>query len=227
MSEVPILWSTEMVQAILNTTMGLEPRPVDATYPCKAETRRVITSGREPVPSHLKVYEDQTPDGRLNYFADWPHTHGRRRFLDPPGRAGDLLWGREKFALEAALDAVRPASVGLAGLLLPEGGLRIWRAADGVLRWPEGQRGRWRPGMFMPRLFCRLIHRVLTVRAEHLLDISDEAVGREGFHADLGVPGFLAGWDRINQHRGVAFRAASNPWVWVLTLERLPLTEGA
>ena len=39
----PIIFSTPMVQALLNTKPGVwPPEPIDASKPCKSQTRRVI-----------------------------------------------------------------------------------------------------------------------------------------------------------------------------------------
>ena len=99
--------------------------------------------------------------------------------------------------------------------------------------------GCWRPSIFMPKHAARLFLPVVSVRAEFLLDITEEEALAEGvsrtvvppvtapgtewgtavFHVgewparrayDSARAAFLAGWDRINPK----YPAAENPVVW-------------
>jgi hypothetical protein len=117
----------------------------------------------------------------------------------------------------------------------------------GEVHWVKGEAPtRWRPPRFMPREVARDFGIIKDVRPERVQDISEAEAIREGFrpmggtvHAqgagshDRSTPyyasareGFLAYFDSLNMKRDPAFAVAANPWVWVYTLEHIPMPEG-
>lgn len=209
MSEKPILFSGEMVKAILDGR--------------KWKTRRVITT--------LPIEPDTAsinPDGVGNWVVWAPHpvTDEQSRqwypnsagFPCPYGKAGDTLWVRETWRRSP--------------VTLPDG---VQYRADNLLRWFDGseptaialpqRNGKWRPSIFMPRWASRITLRITDVKVERLQDISEGDAIAEGVGAwhdtkDGMVyrPEFQALWDTINAKRGFGWDA--NPWVWVLSFER-------
>lgn len=85
---------------------------------------------------------------------------------------------------------------------------------------------KWRPSIFMPHEAARIFLRVTDVRAERLLDISEDDAIAEGCRGTTldGVPfisargSFHALWDNLNAKRGYGWD--TNPWVWVISFER-------
>jgi hypothetical protein len=98
---------------------------------------------------------------------------------------------------------------------------------------------KWCPSIFMPRALSRITLDVLSVRAERLLDITEEDAKAEGarpffetfacFERDQRITtgerasdaehraGFAVLWDEINGDRALWI---SNPWVWVVGFRR-------
>lgn len=142
-----------------------------------------------------------------------------RRLAAPRWEAGDLICVREAFKLMAGLDGQRPS------IMLPQTPLHYM--ADGPA--PEGF-GKGRPSIHMPRMASRITLRVVEVRQEPLLDISDADAIAEGLqegHPGYYVPGveglyepdpvatYLALWNHINGEGA----SAANPLVYATTFE--------
>jgi len=86
MKEIPILFSGEMVRAILE---GL-----------KTQTRRLITmrDGSLCEDSDIPVYAEAEGEQRANYVMDFSKTFPQWQRLDcPKGQPGDVLWVRSIF----------------------------------------------------------------------------------------------------------------------------------
>lgn len=139
------------------------------------------------------------------------------RLRSPHGGPGDLLWVKEVWA-----------STGV------EGDRCAYRADDG-----NASSLVWRSSLFMPRWASRLTLVIAEVRAERLQDITEADAEAEGLKSDvtvgerfLGRPAperrpkawrsarekYARAWDEINGDRAPW---ASNPWVWVVTFERV------
>lgn len=208
MKERPILFNTDMVQAILAGR--------------KTQTRRVINP--QPHPEFLKR-------GVHSVVPQWPMQDGIRWFMkdgcselvkSAVGKPGDRLWVRETFQ----------------GPLIDQGGdypngyekpeFCVY-AADGVPR-PEFTTVddetvcRWRPSIHMPRWACRIILEITSVRVERLQDISEADAVAEGFDIPE-APG--QGW-KFNAKHNFKFQWdliyknwKENPWVWVLEFKVL------
>lgn len=200
MAEKPILFSGEMVRAILNGR--------------KTQTRRVIASLPQDIDVISRGFEPGcwffgTSDGNGESSYD-----ARGSIVCPYGRPGDLLWVRETWA-----DNIRGCPNGLtyrADHLNPKG--------DGpaVIKW--------KPSIFMPRWASRITLRVCDVRVERLQDISDTSILAEGvpqngrMYDPSGITyseslrnDFCNLWDSINAKRDYGW--AVNPWVWVVEFE--------
>jgi len=169
----PILFSTPMVQAILDGR--------------KTMRRRVI----RPQPQH--AYDD--------YMGGWDClTEGHCHLCEPkpPYKPGDILWVRETWYQHYD-------------------GSYAYRASA-----PENTG--WKPSIHMPREAARIFLRVKTVRVERLQDITEEDAKAEGVICGQGQKrwtarsAFMDLWDRIN---GKKNPWESNPWVWVISFERI------
>ena len=223
MKEHPILFSGEMVRAIL------EGR--------KTQTRRPMA----PQPPEGHWWAETEAEQRLaaEYY---PSTHGRGC---PYGIPGDHLWVRETFILEETdevptdgrpyREMEEPGEFGQ--LLVPH-----YRATESEphivpldLSDSYDDRTRWHPSIHMPKWASRITLEVTGVRVERVQDINDADAVAEGVLRDaLGwwgvgemflsgehanpVDAFSALWDSVYTKRGYGWDA--NPWVWVVEFKK-------
>jgi len=208
MPEHPILFSGPMVQAIREGQ--------------KSVTRRVIKpqppDGLTPAPCHYSStgWALQHASGRCECGAE---------VRCPYGVPGDHLWVREATRID---DRATPAGYQTASYV-----------ADGQPVLVDGKPCRWfgkrdyRPPMFMPRVWSRILLTNKSVRVERVQDITEEGAKAEGCwdmqDAD-GSSGWGAGtpapqqytyrntfrhlWDSINSKRGFSWEF--NPLVFVV-----------
>jgi hypothetical protein len=199
----------------------------------KTMTRRVVK------PQPPKSVEKPQFDNRQE-FNSWCF-FGRRfgiqgRYSDyhakcPYGKFGDKLWVREKWATVYALDTTR-ASALRAGFPceFSAGGTDV-HGFDHL-----GDRGRWRPSIFMPRSASRITLEITAVRVERLQQITESDAKAEGVMLLTGSKSRPLGskeksqpvthhqtfhglWDSLNEKRGYGWDG--NPWVWVISFRRV------
>lgn len=201
----------------------------------KTQTRRIINPqpvGKEPQPTPLGWtwwhVEGQYPDDK-NCWED----------RCPPYLPGDVLYVREAWAAHFMYNDVPPREIPA------DGKSCLWYRSD--YRGPsatnncvESQRGRWRPGIHMPKAFARLHLPVVSVWPQRIHDITMEDCLAEGVQGvrchhtgpSEGMPGYCgdclnSGWQEPPQ---VSFMGlwddtngpgawARNDWVWVITFE--------
>lgn len=215
MKERPILFSREMVAAILAGK--------------KTQTRRLVLpplrhpgwTGFSYYPASGLAIENgpDYPDGKLD----------ERRC--PYGVAGDRLWVRERFAAYAGME---PSSIEAATRVLFADGAQKYR--EGAYYGPaphyeeEAFDGiAWRPSIHLPRWASRALLEVEEIRVEPLSKISWIDAVAEGIKdprragarvdAETGcVAAFAKAWDGINGKRAPW---SSNPWVWVVRFRRI------
>jgi hypothetical protein len=218
MSERPILFSGEMVRAILRGQ--------------KTQTRRVVSPGTASWGSGpgwegpwdwSRAWSDDTAMPAFQYLHvpyagndkwGWEGTVHR---LYPRTEAGHSLWVRESWHDRTD----RPASMHDPSL--------VCYAADGEPAEPS--RYRKRPSIHMPRWASRLTLRVTEVRVERVREISEADAQAEGAEPTCGHPergaflgigpcyreGFAQLWEDLNGPRG--FGWDGNPWVFVVGFE--------
>lgn len=151
----PILFNTEMVQAILNgkktqTRRVLSPQPYDVecygmseTYPSEliriAEKKDCYTILRHPKKGRYDgIHKGDAPK-------HWPAKY----------QIGDVLWVRETFI--------------------------HWNGNYQYKTLPKGEElGKWKPSIHMPKEAARIFLRITNVRVERLKDISEEDAMAEG-----------------------------------------------
>lgn len=214
MKERPIIFSGEMVRAILDgrkaqTRRALKnPQPVDIiTKPINGEPKWCALT--EVNPNHGKIIACRH------------------------GQPGDRLWVRETLC--------QHNNFGLPLALIPQEnpiGQWVWSYAADQCE-PESVTRR-RPAIHMPRWASRLTLEIVKVRVERVQEISEEDALAEGIHEfslpngnvygydPHGTPGkmvmdspalaYAAIWDSINAKRG--FGWDSNPWVWVIEFRK-------
>ena len=202
MSDRPILFSTLMVRAILEgrktqTRRGVNTKGLDSLGPCGNSIAGDI---------HLA--------GR-----DWSGNSVLLRC--PYGQPGDLLWVKETWQAwrycsmeydEWCLCDCPPSEI-----LERFGTPKLEYAAT------TESFGPWRPSIHMPRWASRITLKIVSVRIERLLNISNEDCWDEGM-CDATNPEVKANrkwfselWESIN---GPGSWNA-NPWVWVIQFKKV------
>lgn len=213
----PILFNTEMVQAILDgrkscTRRVIKPQPQSGlcytyggghkdcigkwTYPNRGAHK--LWGEEYKLPENIK---DEELSKRWN----------------PPYKTGDIPYVRETWCA---------LPVNEAGHM--RGHCVYYYRADGDLR-PEGWRGKWHPSIHMPKEAARIWLKVTNVRVERLRDITLEQIGREG--VEVEYPHVLNGEEKryafstlwnstIKKSDLDSYGWNANPWVWVIEFER-------
>jgi len=230
----PIISSTLMLKALLNTKPGVWPaEPIDASKPCKSQTRRVIkpqpkTQGLDYRYDGLFDGDDGNGEHYIERIDNGKPTEkylgiGKSRY-----NVGDILYVRETWQENT---------------MHSEGDRReipyLYKAdPDGVLLRS------WKPSIHMPREAARLFLEVKSVRAERVQDITAADAKAEGSFLDrceclprkndktpleklftqtqcMRIHGyeFKTLWNNINAKRGYSWE--SNPWVWVYEFARV------
>ena len=230
MKERPILFSAQMIRAILDGR--------------KTMTRRIV----KPQPGERWC---EVGDVYLTKDSLWPLINTAApggyqvsRLRCPYGQVGDRLWTRETWWQRGEwLDKTGSYPDG------PSDDPRDYKWSGWAPNGPEFvkncvsyetpdadelQHGKWRklPSIYMPRWASRINLEIASVRAERLQDISEDNARAEGVERDsepcdhvrqgcddigcLG-PGYRSGfgilWDQINGKRAPW---SSNPLVWVI-----------
>lgn len=214
MNTKPILYSTEMVQSILDNR--------------KTQTRR--TKGLEKFNQNPDWFRydhlDQTEDPGTEYqhFFESLDVNGnpleKYSMAKAPYKIGEILWVRESFNTS---------------ILNSKQGY-IYRADFD----DTGKLVVWKPSIHMPKAAARIFLKVKNIRAERLFNISESdaiaegvdkkgemyydyfgevpKVGRDFFYTnETAKISFMGLWCKIN---GVdSWR--NNPWVWVIEFERV------
>jgi len=201
MTEHPILFSGEMVRAILDG--------------CKTQTRRIVKP--QPVAPLRFSIDRPAVGGSVAYFAyvDAGGVHHNELSAECRyGQSGDHLWVRETWA---ELDINYHPK--------PGGGRVVYRA-DHITGNDGPDKITWRPSIFMPRWASRIMLEVVAVRVERVQAISEADAEAEGTHWNPYPPDNHYGvveeykklWDKINGKRAPW---ADNPWVWVVEFTRV------
>ena len=188
MKERPILFSTEMVKAILDLEKTQTRRPI----------KPQLLSGRS-----IKKYGD---GNEWVVYADYDPIVSLYRFKCPYGQVGDRLWVRETWCCDCHdpetmshndIDVCFKASV------------ETQPASDFCTKW--------HPSIHMPRWASRINLEITNIRAERVQDISWEDIKQEGidsnhdnYHNDICY--FTSLWNSVYASRGYSFE--SNPWVF-------------
>ena len=200
----PILFNTEMVQAILENR--------------KTITRRLIKP--QPDSKHQSPLGyvvggcKQDHEGYFGWGID--EYGGHIQYAKPPYNYGDTLYVRETWC-----NVMKPE-------LEPE---YAYFADAKYSEDYDPSEWKWSPSIHMPKEAARLFLRVTSIRVERLWDITEEQALKEGFYkgmkfskfgstAHTARQAFMWWWQR--QYDNGLYSWASNPWVWVTEFEPIP-----
>ncbi|WP_336936528.1 hypothetical protein [Acinetobacter beijerinckii] len=192
MKERPILFSTPMVQALIEAR--------------KTQTRRVVKS-------ELIIDQAEFESGnRPHVIRSEPSLQYWVENGCPFGNVGDRLWVRETWQIigdPASLPCQRHNLIYKADY--PN---CVDKRYDTI---PDITELKFKPSIHMPRWASRILLEITNIRIEHLNDISEEDAAAEGMIADddfCAEEYFSMLWNEINGWGEKGWNA--NPWVWVI-----------
>jgi hypothetical protein len=234
----PVKLQDYMVRAFINVKAGDWPhRPLDPGLPSKWQHRvPVVWPERKLVPFLDRAWSD--PGGTALFGPgeylkvpcihpdDPPGKDSERviRLRCPLGQAGDRLWANEFVRYNKEHDNFYYRADG---------------AGAGDLLYPKLKMLYSQPLFHAPRSAARISLEIMRVRLQRTLKMTEEDARAEGVIATpvsaadpewrrTRVPGaesclktYRLHWDWLHQKRGPAW--ASNCWMWVLELRRLPI----
>ena len=223
MAEKPILFNTQMVQAI---QAGL-----------KTQTRRIIKG----LPLYEPFFEEDEGRG-------WLEDKGNGSFYALEAfskvQPGDVLWVRETWNYGyiessdregAKEDWFEPCDRKTAEGLLKALSRYMYKADRDDDELMEELQGFWRPSIHMPREAARIFLRVTGLRAERLQSITIEEIKAEGLtsaavHAgdkEIAFAEFKLLWNStIKTDDLPRYGWDANPWVWVYEFEKMEAQHG-
>lgn len=206
MKEHPILFSGEMVRAILDGRKTMTRRPIKGIDLWDDAVVQYSLGGHHG--SGMYVSE-----------ADYPE-EGSAHYSCPYGEIGDRLWVRETWAWSGDRNIPEPERI--------DRGEVWYREDDKFGEWPPIVR--WRPSIHMPRWASRITLEITDVKVERIKEITDQDAANEGFETAAGIqamkrgmrviysakPDFILGWKKIY---GGSWD--NNDWVWVISFRRV------
>ncbi|EKN6245989.1 hypothetical protein DVQ40_19695 [Yersinia enterocolitica] len=204
MNEKPILFNSEMVNAILSGR--------------KTQTRRIM--GNQPAGQDLEAVHVRHND---DFNFQWYGNLGESSYFPCPlGKPGDQLWVRECFR-------VHSRATDVATLVYRASERNSWTEQTRQVPVSDCNRPvspeKWTPSIHMPRWASRINLLITGVRVERLNTISTGDAMAEGYPAEREATGgpldawlwFRELWDGIYPDN--TFEV--NPWCWVIEFERM------
>lgn len=197
----PILFSTPMVQAILEGKKTMTRRTVkDVKYTINQSGtfNWELRKGGSFVAGGPNANKEDLNDSFFGLVGYCPF-----------GKVGDVLWVRETTCQESVTD---------------EAPFKIIYKADVGENYPMGS-SKWKPSIFMPKEACRIFLEIADIKIERLHDISEEDAKAEGVSiaecCHAYYHGFSILWQKINGVRSWE----ANPFVWVISFKQIDKPE--
>lgn len=195
----PILFNTEMVQAIM-----------DGRKSC---TRRLV----KPQPDEKHTFQlgfvtDSTEKKEVGCFGfDINEYGGSIQYAKPPYQSEDILYVRETWHRYT-----KQVGKGEGCHLEERYGYKASIANSEDAEEP------WKPSIHMPKEAARIWLKVTDVRVERLQDVTDDDAEAEGcFDYTSTALGFPDVWESTIKKSDLdQYGWDANPWVWVIEFER-------
>lgn len=221
----PILFNTQMVQAILTGEKTVTRRVVKLKYSNTHHTIKTDKYGSRLIEIQNDVEGEthgRNPDGTT-----W---HRIRPYIEPqpPFRKNDILYVRETWnfcnmdAEENEITFIYRAGE------REDATARTVKVSDEMLEKYEYSMTEsnpdWRPSIHMPKEAARIWLRVTDVKVERLNDMTIEDCEKEGIlcgnNGDIFA--YIKGWDSaLKKSDREKYGWAANPLVWVIEFERI------
>lgn len=221
----PILFNTDMVQAILAGRKTVTRRLVKPTYRADESGFKVMTNLG-------------TGERRAEKIDDEERTFDPSRYVIPAYQPGDILYVRETWAFQCCIDCLEiyeddSCIIGKTSIIHEDKdstseGCYIYRAG-----YPQPDRIIWRPSIHMPKAAARIWLRVTNVKIQRLQEMRLDDFINEGViirpeildnpnNADgYGGYKFMCIWNSTIQPRDKdKYGWKANPWVWVYNFKR-------
>lgn len=219
----PILFNTEMVQAILEGR-----KTVTRRNPFKFEMK----DGYNPDWSGYSLgeyYTGHIDSGVCLYSRGAHDVWGvRSNVVKPKYKVGEILYVRETFCENRGKYYYLADSKcgGKRGEL--DCPTNIERHVTCELCEDYDAWIKWRPSLHMPKTAARIFLKVTDVRVEKLQNITDKEAEKEGVIVETNNSGvmhkikFIDLWNStINPKDSEKYEWLNNPWVWVIEFERV------
>ena len=169
---------------------------------------RAILDGRKTATRRV-IKPQPEPFGKALAFKSGIYATPKALVREAPYIPGDVLYVRETFAKNC----------------WGTGWPWLYKASPEYNEYePDG----WHPSIHMPKEAARIFLRVTDVRAERLQDMFASDVSNEGIYftchktADEMIKAFSQLWDTtVKKADRDKYGWAANPWVWVITFERI------
>ena len=232
----PVLFNTEMVQAILEGRKTVTRRCVKYKYSNTEMKMHTDKYGTRLIEIQKNV-EGEThgryPDGRT-WQKLLPYIE-----KNPPFKKGDYLYVRETWQYLYELDGNEQ---------IIEGTDRYYYKATDTIPYDTyvdsmgitHETVPWKPSIHMPKEAARLFLKVTDVRVERLQDMEEEDAIKEGIHPKMCpncsgldcdlcseseytvMDEFMYLWNSTIKKAGLdKYGWDANPWVWVIEFERV------
>lgn len=234
----PILFNTEMVQAIIEGRKTVTRRVVKRKYSNTELRLKTDKYGTRLV--EIQKDEEGVTYGTKSDGTKWLKMKG---YIEPkpPYKKWDVLYVRETWQYAYELDGNDQIieETGRYYYAANESPFSNWVMPDGTHRDVMP----WRPSIHMPKEAARIFLLVNDVRVERLKDITVEECIKEGiwddyktysekYHDDLvkmAYPtAFSELWNETIKKADIEkYGWDANPWVWVIEFEKLQIREGS
>ena len=220
----PILFNTEMVQAILEDRKNC--------------TRRIIKrTPSNDEPCGYGFWKDYNEDDKRWYIKDYTHAcvwWTLEEYISKFSKyhVGDILYVRETWMMQSMSNFDKKAKF----LFKAKPNERLKEVILSSDRYEDlikySSKNGWKPSLFMPKEAARIFLKITDVRIEKLHDMTRTDATKEGFKDDdklnnkgellTSLGNFSRLWNTtIKKEQFKMYSWDANPWVWVIEFERV------
>jgi len=198
MRELPILFNTEMVQAILEGRKTMTRRPIKGYFDVCFNSNKEVTDVQ-------RKDEDDRHIGSIKS----PYQVGDRLYVRETWGIGSRPCPREGFIEGVEFKADCKYLDGYDSLNI--------YSKDEVLAKHWGIGSGWKPSIHMPKEYARIWLEITDVRVERVQNIDDEQGGKEGMAFYTGLKKYCDSGRELFKHcwNSIYKNWDKNPFVWV------------